>query len=142
MRTTPRILDQISAEKTKVGERPCQVKQLLREIRPAVMVGNPGDPCTGCNRSWYPKRKLDNACSPPPAPSLYRTWPAAGGLRRAYPQMCTFRLPENITARQSASQLCHTFICATSSPKVEFLQTRDFTQLRQPIVSHLCTRKV
>jgi hypothetical protein len=25
------------------------------------MVGIPGDPCTGCNRSWYPKRKLDNA---------------------------------------------------------------------------------
>ena len=43
---------------------PCQVKQLLREIRLAVMVGNPGDPCTGCNRSWYPKRKLDNALGP------------------------------------------------------------------------------
>jgi hypothetical protein len=39
----------------------CQVKQLLREIRSAVTVGNPGDPCTGCNLSWCPKRKLDNA---------------------------------------------------------------------------------
>ena len=43
---------------------PCQVKQLLREIRSAVTVGNPGDPCTGCNLSWCPRRKLDNAISP------------------------------------------------------------------------------
>src|ERR1700751_6042092 len=42
-------------------ERRCQLKQPQREIRPELTVGNPGNLCTGRNRSWCPKRKLDKA---------------------------------------------------------------------------------
>ena len=58
---TPSLAETCTLYSLPVSRRTrCQVKQLPREIRPAVTVGNPGDPCTGCNRSWYPKRKLDN----------------------------------------------------------------------------------
>jgi len=42
-------------------DRPCQLKQPQREIRPGLTIGNHGDLCTGCNRSWCLKRKLDKA---------------------------------------------------------------------------------
>ena len=45
----------------QLAARPCQLKQPQREIRPGLTIGNHGDLCTGCNRSWCLKRKLDKA---------------------------------------------------------------------------------